>query len=143
MCSSSHSIYHCTTLNLNSCPTLSSSPTSAARSSAYGSLQDLTHAGIFGPSFISLGHCQPPLCKACLHGSKKHKHVLTPSHQIPLQRLLGIFQPVLNQNIIIAVHLEKKSGIYDLSVTFILDDDSSLPKTKVTWNYLAFLACYV
>jgi hypothetical protein len=41
-------------------------------------VQDLAHSGLFGPSFTSIGHCDPPLCKACLHG-KQHKRAVTPN----------------------------------------------------------------
>jgi hypothetical protein len=39
-------------------------------------VQDLARSGVFGPSFTSLGNCDPPLCKACLHG-KQHRRAVT------------------------------------------------------------------
>jgi hypothetical protein len=39
-------------------------------------VQVLARSGIFGPSFQSLGTCDPLLCKACLHG-KQHRQAVT------------------------------------------------------------------
>jgi hypothetical protein len=41
-------------------------------------IQELACAGLFGASRTSIGHCDPPLCKACLHG-KQHKRAITPT----------------------------------------------------------------
>jgi hypothetical protein len=41
-------------------------------------VQQLAHDGIFGPSYKSIGACDPPLCQACLLG-KQHKRETTPS----------------------------------------------------------------
>jgi hypothetical protein len=42
-------------------------------------IQDLACSGSFGKSSTHLSNCDPPLCKACLHG-KQHKSSFTPSN---------------------------------------------------------------
>jgi hypothetical protein len=41
-------------------------------------VQDLARSGVFNSSYVQISTCDPPLCKACLHG-KQHRHAVTPS----------------------------------------------------------------
>ncbi len=44
-------------------------------------VQDLARSGVLGSSYIPISTCDPPLCKACLHG-KQHKRAVTPNTAI-------------------------------------------------------------
>lgn len=49
-------------------------------------IQQLVKDGVFGDHLHHLSTCNPPLCKACIHG-KPHKHPLHPSSLHPLDSL--------------------------------------------------------
>jgi hypothetical protein len=46
-------------------------------------IQQLAKDGFFGASYKSISTCDPPLCKACIHG-KQHKHPIIKSALQPL-----------------------------------------------------------
>jgi hypothetical protein len=46
-------------------------------------IQRLAKQGFFGPNNVKLANCDPPLCKACLHG-KQHKRPLSSSTLHPI-----------------------------------------------------------
>jgi hypothetical protein len=46
-------------------------------------IQELAHQGLLGTSNQSLANCDPPLCKACLHG-KQHKRPVPLASQHPI-----------------------------------------------------------
>jgi hypothetical protein len=35
-------------------------------------VQSLAKEGVFGPNNIEISSCNPPLCKACIHGKQHH-----------------------------------------------------------------------
>jgi hypothetical protein len=49
-------------------------------------IQQLARDGILGKSYSSLSHCDPPLCRACLHG-KQHRRVISPTTSTPIDAL--------------------------------------------------------